>query len=225
MFTGIVEETGTILSMRSGHLSSELTIAAKRILSDVKIGDSICVNGVCLTVTRFTKTSFTADVMGETLRRSNLGQLTVKSPVNLERALSLSSRLGGHIVSGHIDGTGGIASIQKEATAHWLTIQASPDLLRYIVEKGSIAIDGVSLTVAAVNQLNFQVSIIPHTSTHTTLLQKKVGDCVNLECDIIGKYVEKLLTPEPERTAQRQKTNQADPNALNASFLMQHGYL
>ena len=222
MFTGIVEETGTLLSVRSGHLSSELTIAANKVLSDVKIGDSICVNGVCLTVTRFSKTSFTADVMGETLRRSNLGRLSIKSHVNLERALSLTSRLGGHIVSGHIDGTGCIASIRKESTAHWFTIQTAPALLRYIVEKGSIAIDGVSLTVASVDEHSFQVSIIPHTSLHTTLLEKKSGDDVNLECDLIGKYVEKLLMPD---TTNKQDNNSAEKNTLNASFLMQHGFL
>lgn len=225
MFTGIVEEIGTLLTVHSDRLSSELTIAADKVLSDVKIGDSICVNGVCLTVTRFTNTSFTADVMGETLRRSNLGRLTVKSHVNLERALSLNSRFGGHIVSGHIDGVGSISSIRKEATAHWLTIQTAPNLLRYIVEKGSIAIDGVSLTVAAVNESSFQVSIIPHTSSHTTLLEKKAGDDVNLECDVIGKYVEKLLMPNTKEETKNQDHSHTQKNTLNASFLMQHGYL
>lgn len=223
MFTGIIEEIGTILSVHSGRLSSTLTISAGKILDDVKIGDSICVNGVCLTVTSFTKNSFTADVMGETLRRSNLGALSVKSPVNLERALSLTARLGGHIVSGHIDGTGKIASIRKESTAYWFTIHAAPSLLRYIVEKGSIAIDGVSLTVAHTDEKSFQVSIIPHTSTHTTLLKKKSGDVVNLECDVIGKYVEKLLAPSPGN--ENKNENQISASALNASFLMQHGFL
>lgn len=218
MFTGIIEETGTILAIRQGHMSSALTIAADVILSDIHIGDSICVNGVCLTVTSFQKGTFTADVMGETLRRSSLGNLIKGSPVNLERALSLTSRLGGHIVSGHIDGTGTITQIKKESTAYWFTIQAAPALLHYIVEKGSITIDGISLTVACVSSSDFQVSIIPHTAAHTTLLTKKNGDIVNLECDLIGKYVEKLLQPESSASSQP-----AAP--LSAEFLAQHGYL
>lgn len=154
--------------------------------------------------------------MAETLRRSNLGNLTCQSPVNLERALSLTSRLGGHIVSGHIDGTGTISNIKKESTAYWFTIDTEEKLLRYIVEKGSIAIDGISLTVAAVDNHSFQISMIPHTASHTTLLLKKTGETVNLECDLIGKYIEKLLQPSTD-------TNTHE--TLSAAFLMQHGYL
>lgn len=219
MFTGIVEEIGTIQAISHGNLSSRLTIKASSVLADVHEGDSIAVNGVCLTVTAFQPDQFTADVMGETLRRSSLGTLKKGSPVNLERALSLTSRLGGHIVSGHIDGTGTIASIRKESTAYWFTIEAAPQLLRYIVEKGSIAIDGISLTVAGVNDTSFQVSIIPHTAGHTTLLTKKAADIVNLECDIIGKYVEKLLKTDTEESAN------SSQSSLTAGFLAQHGYL
>lgn len=224
MFTGIVEETGYIRNIRPGHLSSTLTIAADKILSDIHIGDSICVNGVCLTVTAFQTDSFTADVMAETLRRSNLGTLTPKSRVNLERALSLTTRLGGHIVSGHIDGTGTVSGIRKESTAHWFTIQTNPHLLRYIVEKGSVTIDGISLTVAAVTQTDFQVSVIPHTATHTTLLEKRQQDTVNLECDILAKYVEKLLHPETANTDTREDLS-SSTQPLSTEFLAQHGYL
>lgn len=218
LFTGIVEEIGTVRSIQNGHLSSRLTIDADVVLEDVHEGDSICVNGVCLTVTSYGKGVFTADVMGETLRRSSLGALIKGSHVNLERALSLTSRLGGHIVSGHIDATGTIVSVRKEATAHWFTIEASDKLLRYIVEKGSIAIDGISLTVASVDEKSFQVSIIPHTSQHTTLLEKKAGDIVNLECDLIGKYVEKLMQKTKE------EPNQSS-TGLTTGFLAQHGFL
>lgn len=218
MFTGIIEEIGTLLSLKQKPLSSSLRIAAKTILNDIHLGDSICVNGVCLTVTSFQKDYFTADVMGETLRRSNLGSLKQGSRVNLERALSLSSRLGGHMVSGHIDGTGTIIQIWNESTAHWFKIQANHNLLRYIVEKGSIAIDGISLTVASVDDTSFQVSIIPHTSVYTTLLDKQNGEIVNLECDLIGKYVEKLIYHNGEQT-------HSQTSNLSKDFLAQHGYL
>ncbi len=193
MFTGIVEEIGTLIAKRFGVSSVSLTISASKILEDAKVGDSICVNGVCLTVTSLQKASFTADVMPETLRKTNLGQLHSRNPLNLERAMSLSGRFGGHIVSGHIDGTGVIQGISKEGNASWYTIRTSPDILHYIIPKGSIAIDGISLTVAEVTDTFFRISIIPHTSQNTTLNLKKIGDTVNLENDCIGKYVEKLL--------------------------------
>ncbi len=194
MFTGIVEELGSIRSVRRGQHSSVLSIAAKDILSDLKIGDSVAVNGVCLTATTVDGSGFTADVMHETLNRSSLGSLTVGSHVNLERAMAANGRFGGHIVSGHIDGTGTITALRKDDNAVWYTISASQELLRYIVEKGSIAIDGISLTVAAVDDASFSVSIIPHTAASTILGSKRPGDTVNLETDLIGKYVEKLLT-------------------------------
>ena len=195
MFTGIIEEIGTVRRIERGASGARLTIAAKTVLEGTKLGDSIATNGVCLTVVSLTSDSFSADVMAESLRRSNLGALQTGSPVNLERAMPLNGRFGGHIVSGHIDGTGTIASQKREDNAVWVTVRTAASLLRYIVEKGSIAIDGVSLTVAAVDESSFVVSIIPHTGAQTILLDKKPGETVNLECDVIGKYVEKLFAP------------------------------
>lgn len=194
MFTGIVEEIGTIRSVRRGAHSSILSIGAKLVLSDLKIGDSVAVNGVCLTATAKDESGFSADVMHETLNRSSLGSLTIGSRVNLERAMAADGRFGGHIVSGHIDGTGKVSSVRRDDNAVWYTIDTAPSLLRYIVEKGSITIDGISLTVARVTNTDFSVSLIPHTAAVTILGEKRPGDTVNLETDIIGKYVEKLLT-------------------------------
>lgn len=193
MFTGIIEEIGTILQREETANRCALTISAKKVLTNTKIGDSIAVNGVCLTVTDFKKDSFTADVMPETLRRSSLRQLKTGSAVNLERAMAADGRFGGHIVAGHIDGTGKISSLRPEGNAVLVTVSTTPDLLRYIVEKGSIAIDGISLTVANVTRSDFTVSLIPHTGEETTLLKHRPGEIVNLETDIIGKYVEKLI--------------------------------
>ncbi|OYQ65102.1 riboflavin synthase [Aerococcus sp. 1KP-2016] len=193
MFTGIIEEIGKVKAIQKGEKSSVLTIAAETILENTIIGDSISVNGVCLTVTALTSDAFQMDVMAETLDRSNLGQLTVGQKINLERALNFEKRLGGHIVSGHIDGIGTIQDFRPDDNAVWVTVTTSPDSLRYIIEKGSIAIDGISLTVAKVDDQSFAVAIIPHTAEETILLKKAVGDTVNLECDMIGKYVEKLL--------------------------------
>ena len=195
MFTGIIEEIGAVRRIERGAKGARLATAAQTGLAGTRIGDRIATNGVCLTVTDLTADSFSADVMAESLRRSGLGALQAGSPVNLERAMPLDGRFGGHIVSGHIDGTGTLASLRREDNAVWLTVRAAPSLLRYIVEKGSVAIDGVSLTVAAVDGTGFSVSIIPHTGAQTILLGKKPGDTVNLECDVIGKYVEKLLGP------------------------------
>lgn len=193
MFTGIVEEVGRVQSIRREPANAVLTIAASKVLEDVHLGDSIAVCGVCLTVTSFTASAFTADIMHETLNRSSLGALKPGSPVNLERAMPANGRFGGHIVSGHIDGTGRITRIRPDGNAVWYTVSATPSLLRYIVEKGSIAIDGISLTIAQVTGRDFSVSIIPHTQGQTTLSARRVGDTVNLETDCIGKYVEKLL--------------------------------
>lgn len=205
MFTGIIEEIGRVASVRQGAKSAVLTIEAKHILEDVHLGDSIAVCGVCLTVTSFQKTQFTADVMHETLTRSILGRLQSGSRVNLERAMAANGRFGGHIVSGHIDGTGVITSISKDDNAIWYTIRTESSLLRYIVEKGSITIDGISLTVARVSASDFAVSVIPHTAQMTTLSDRRVGHRVNLETDCIGKYVEKLLGGSaPERGINRE---------------------
>ncbi|MBQ9624337.1 MAG: riboflavin synthase [Treponema sp.] len=194
MFTGIIEEIGTVKKISLAGKSGSLEIGAKKVLEGTKIGDSIAVNGVCLTVTSLSSSTFTADIMAETVRRSSLGSISSGSGVNLERAMAADGRFGGHIVSGHIDGTGKIARLQKEENAVWVHISAGKEILALIVEKGSIAIDGISLTVASVSDSEFAVSIIPHTASETTLLSKKAGDIVNLENDIVGKYVQKLLS-------------------------------
>ena len=193
MFTGIIEEVGAIKQITHGQHSEVLNIQARTVLENTKIGDSIAVNGICLTVTRLFADSFSADVMHETLNRSSLAGLMVGSRVNLERAMAADGRFGGHIVSGHIDGTGVIRSLIREENAIWVSIGTSPQILHLIVEKGSICIDGISLTVAKVEEEGFQVSVIPHTGEETTLLEKVPGDSVNLENDVIGKYVERLL--------------------------------
>ena len=192
MFTGIVEECGTVLGVLKNGVSGSLQIQASTVLEGTKTGDSIAVNGVCLTVTKLTKSSFTADVMAETFRRTNLGSLGKNSRVNLERAMAANGRFGGHIVSGHIDGTGVISRIKEEGNAVWIYISAPQSILNLIVEKGSVAVDGISLTVAAVSDKEFAVSVIPHTRENTALSGKKTGAVVNLENDIIGKYVQKL---------------------------------
>lgn len=192
MFTGIIEEKGKLLEVTLSGVSGTIKIACHKVLEGTKIGDSIAVNGVCLTVTQMDDAGFCADVMAETLRRSSLGSLSKGDYVNLERAMAADGRFGGHIVSGHIDGTGTISKIKNEGNATWIYISAGQSVLSLIVEKGSIAIDGISLTVAKVNETDFAVSIIPHTSSETTLTDKKIGDTVNLENDIIGKYVQRF---------------------------------
>lgn len=193
MFTGIIEEIGEVTAIKRGAKSCEVSIRGNVVFSDLKIGDSVAVNGVCLTVTSIDKNVFTADVMPETMYRSGLGTLAKNSSVNLERAMPANGRFGGHIVAGHVDGVGFIRSMKNEDNAVWITITADENVMKYVVEKGSIAIDGISLTVAKVFKDAFSVSIIPHTASETTLLNRKPGDKVNLECDIIGKYVEKLI--------------------------------
>ncbi|SES83450.1 riboflavin synthase [[Clostridium] polysaccharolyticum] len=218
MFTGIIEEIGVIKGIWQNTASARLHIEAKQIMNDVQLGDSIAVNGVCLTVCTLTPSSFEADVMKETLNRTSLGLLTRGSKVNLERAMAANGRFGGHIVSGHIDGTGLITQFHQEGIATVVTIQTSPKLIRYIIEKGSIAIDGTSLTVIKVDQLNdtFCVSLIPHTKENTTLLSRNTGDLVNLENDIIGKYVERFLQPAEEATTHQ--------SGITAEFLAKHGF-
>lgn len=203
MFTGIVEEIGTVKSIKRSGTASFLDIQAEKVLTDVHIGDSIAVNGVCLTVTGYDGGIFRADVMNETLNRSSLGDLRAGSHVNLERAMAADGRFGGHIVSGHIDGTGTVTDIRQDGIAVWYTISAGRNIMKYIVEKGSVAIDGISLTVAAVTEGDFSVSIIPHTAGNTILSEKKKGDTVNLENDIIGKYVEKLMRSAGDKTEEK----------------------
>ena len=197
MFTGIIEEIGHVKSLARGAKSFTLEVEADLVMEGTQVGDSIATNGVCLTVTSLTGHGFTAAVMPETVQRTALGELKPGSAVNLERALSLQTRLGGHIVSGHIDGTGRISDRRQDDNALWLTVECDSRLLRYIIEKGSITIQGVSLTVARVDDKSFAVSLIPHTQAATTLHSARVGDLVNLENDIIAKYVEKLLGKAP----------------------------
>lgn len=195
MFTGIVEETGTINRIDKGEHSAVLNIRAKTVLEGTETGDSIAVNGICLTVTKLLGESFYADVMHETLNRSAFAGLSAGSTVNLERAMRADGRFGGHIVSGHVDGTGRIMDIRRDDNAVWYKISAAAEVMRYIVEKGSVTIDGISLTVAKVGSTDFSVSAIPHTVKHTNLCLRKKGDMVNIETDIIGRYVEKLMQP------------------------------
>ncbi len=218
MFTGIIETVGTVKRIARGARSASLEIEAPQILDDVEVGDSIATNGVCLTATSVTARTFTADVMHETLERSSLGTLTAGSRVNLERAMAANGRFGGHFVSGHIDATGTIARIERDDTAVWYTIDAGPDVLRYVVEKGSIAIDGISLTVARVTETSLSVSTIPHTNQQTTLPERACGDVVNLECDVIAKYTEKLLGLAPATGTAGQGS------AITMEFLAKNGF-
>ncbi len=192
MFTGIIEEIGKVKSIARHANSIKLTIAVHKILDDIHVGDSICTNGVCLTVTTFDNDTYTADVMPETMNRTNLKDLRINDLVNVERAMPANGRFGGHIVSGHIDGTGVISKMTKDDKAVRIRIETNPGILRFIVEKGSIAIDGISLTVTDVTSFDFGVSIIQHTQDETTLTKKKIGETINLENDIVGKYIEKF---------------------------------
>ena len=195
MFSGIIEAIGTIRSLRKDAGGARVAVEAPGVLDDARLGDSIALDGVCVTVVGFDEKTFEADLSAETLRRTNLGELTVGGECNLERAMSLGARLGGHLVSGHVDGVGRIRSRKSEGDSVWLTYEAPVEVTRYVVYKGSIAVDGVSLTVASREDDTFSVAIIPHTSEQTTLTRKKDGAAVNLEADLIGKYVEKLLAP------------------------------
>ena len=212
MFTGIVEEVGGIRQSRRGSVSGSLAIGAKEILSDMKEGDSIAVNGICLTVTSFTADGFCVDVMHETFTRSNVSRFCTGTRVNLERAMAAGGRFGGHIMTGHIDGMGTVMGIREDENARWYEIAAPPAIMRFIVEKGSVGVAGISLTVAAVEEERFLVSVIPHTAKHTTLSEKKRGDLVNLENDCIGKYVEKLLKTTGE-------------SKVTKHFLAENGFL
>ncbi len=214
MFTGIIEEIGVIRSIRKNTHSAVIRIGADRILSDIHLGDSIAVNGICLTVTEFGKDYFCADMMHETMNRTSFAKIAIGSRINLERSMAANSRFGGHIVSGHIDGIGKIIEITKDDNATWFRIEADKKILRYIVEKGSIAIDGISLTVARVSDTDFSVSVIPHTKENTNLSERKIGDSLNLENDCIGKYVEKLLQiPKTESKSE-----------IRMEFLLQNGF-
>ena len=215
MFTGIIQETGIVKELIRNSKSIRLRISAKKVLEDMKVGDSICTDGICLTVVHFDQSGFTVDAMPETLQKTKLNDISINSLVNLEPALKLNDRLGGHLVSGHIDGVGIITNILKDDIAHIISILPERQLLKYIINKGSIAIDGISLTVSYVDQSIFKVSIIPHTAQKTTLLSKRIGDKVNLETDMIAKYTEKLLTFD----SKNRKHN------IDNDFLRQNGFL
>ncbi|MFC1952739.1 riboflavin synthase [Chloroflexota bacterium] len=207
MFTGIIEETGKVISVQPGIIN----IAAENITKGIKLGESISVNGVCLTVTKFTDESFSVDVMAETLNRSNLGLLSSGDKVNLERPLTFGGSLGGHLVQGHVDATGKLISTRWEEKALIIRFEAPPEIMRYVVEKGFIAIDGMSLTVIARDSGSFQVSVVDYTRRHTNLTDRTMGDRVNLEIDIIAKYVEQL--------------GQARSTGITADFLQENGFL
>lgn len=218
MFTGIIEEIGIIRNIVKGSRSIKLTITAKKVLENTNLGDSIAVNGVCLTVTALGKDGFTADVMPESMSKTNMGRLKPGDRVNLERALTLSSRLGGHIVSGHIDGVGDIINMEKDDNAVRVTLISVPKVMKYIVSEGSVALDGVSLTVAHLGDNDFTVSLIPHTAQVTTLLDKKVGDKLNIENDVVGKYVERLLSFSDKDKAVEKNS------VISLKFLRENGF-
>lgn len=220
MFTGIVEEIGSIISISKGAKSAVLTIKGHKVLSDAKIGHSICVNGICLTITTINSNVFTVDAMPETIKSSSLATLKTGSSINLERAMKVNDRFGGHIVSGHIDGIGKIISITKDDNAFWYKIGANYDILKYIVKKGSITIDGISLTIAELEKTSFSVSIIPHTLSETILNNKNVGDIVNLENDIVSKYIERFLNVQNESKALSLQTN----TNITRNFLAKNGF-
>lgn len=219
MFTGLVAELGTVRSLKRVQNSYHLTVSAKKVLSNLKIGDSVAVNGVCLTVVILGSGDFTADVMPETVRLSNLRNLKNGDRVNLERTLRMLDGLDGHIVSGHVEGIGVISQIRQDGIANVVTIKTPSELMRYILHKGSIAIDGISLTVTEVTETTFSVSLIPHTSRETTLGFKTVGDEVNLETDIIGKYVEQMLRFDKKEN----KTNKTV--SLSKATLFENGFV
>ncbi|MGC2425239.1 MAG: riboflavin synthase [Nitrospirota bacterium] len=220
MFTGIIEELGTVKAINKGRESATLEIGAEKVVEGLNLGDSVAVNGVCLTVIDFDNeqsrrksNGFTAEVMAETLRKSNLGRLKSGDRVNLERAMRLGDRLGGHLVAGHVDATGTIKSTVREDIATVFTVEAPEDILRYVIEKGSVAIDGISLTVVDYDKKSFRVSIIPHTASQTTLGFKKSGDTVNLEADMLAKFVERLLA------------GRAGKEGIDKDFLGRHGFM
>ena len=219
MFTGIIEELGVIKNITANSKSGKITILANKILEDTNLGDSIAVNGVCLTVSSINKNEFVADIMMETIRATNLGKLNIKDKVNLERAMSISSRFGGHIVTGHVDTVGIIQEFKREENAVWVSIRAEEEFLKNMIYKGSIAIDGISLTVAYVDNKIFKVSIIPHTKSKTTILEKNVGNIVNLESDVIGKYIRHFLD-----TDTKENNNKNVKNSIDLELLIKNGF-
>ncbi len=212
MFTGLIEEVGTVVKVERKGEGAIITISHSSALDDLKLGDSISVDGVCLTITHMQTPIFCAEASTETVRRTTLGSKKLHQKVNLERALRLNERLGGHLVTGHIDAVGKISFIVPEGASQKITFQITRRIAQYLVEKGSVAVDGISLTVNEVSADHFSVNVIPYTVSHTTLETKKIGDEVNIETDIIGKYVERLIAREPDKK-------------IDAQFLSEHGFL
>ena len=217
MFSGIVEEMGAVASMEQTLGGTRLTILASTVLGDLKVGDSISVNGTCLTVVRKVDQSFVVEVSPETLSMTTLGNLTGGAPVNLERAMKLNERIGGHLVAGHVDGVGRIRGRHQEGTAIVFVIEAPSEVLRYCVHKGSVTVDGISLTINEVTDHSFSIAVIPHTAAVTTLGLKQVDDQVNLESDLIGKFVERLLQ-------QRSQLPKPTP-VIDKDYLKKHGLM
>ena len=213
MFTGIIEEIGVVSEIKRTGQGAVLTVNASDVLTDSEVGDSIAIDGVCLTMTRADSTSFTADISAETLRRTTLGDLSRGDAVNLERSLQLNSRLGGHIVLGHVDDVGAISGWEDEGDSSMMRVAASPDVMRYVVFKGSICVDGISLTIANLFETEFEIALIPHTKQVTTIGEKRVGDRVNIEVDLLGRYVERLLAAPANRSS-----------SIDLAFLKSHGY-
>ena len=213
MFTGIVEEIGVVKGVQRNPQGAILTVTASYVLEDSEVGDSVAIDGVCLTMTRADSDNFTVDISAETLRRTTLGDRRPGDGVNLERSLRLSDRLGGHLVLGHVDDVGVISGWQDEGTSSLMRISASSEVMRYVVYKGSICIDGISLTIANLFEDEFEIVLIPHTKQATTIGEKQVGNPVNIEVDLLGRYVERLLTDQPE-----------NPRSIDLAFLKTHGY-
>ncbi|WP_449536813.1 riboflavin synthase [Ferdinandcohnia sp. Marseille-Q9671] len=217
MFTGIIEEIGKIKAINGSQDAVEMVIQAKRILDDVNLGDSISVNGVCLTVTSFTTDGFTVDVMPETVKSTSLRDLQRNHVVNLERAMSANGRFGGHIVSGHVDGIGKIVRKEPKGNAVYYEIEVPKEIVQFMIMRGSVAVDGTSLTIFGLTENTFTLSLIPHTLTETILREKGVGDSVNIECDMLGKYVKQFIQRSFEK-------KEPVKSSITSSFLEEHGF-
>lgn len=219
MFTGIVEEIGLVLSVKDVDKSRVIKIKCNKVIEDIKIGDSICTNGVCLTATKLGKDYFIADVMMESLKRSNISQLKEGDIVNLERALSVNGRLNGHIVSGHIDGMGTIIGAENHGNSTVIKVECSSELLQYMVCKGSITLDGTSLTISSLKENYFEVSIIPHTKDESIILKKSIGQAINIECDMLLKYIKRLMD------FSAYKSNESNKSNLTLNLLKENGFI